>query len=216
MSDLFDAIKANSDLDSDDWQPIDYKMGKCSLEDIGRPKPQISGGRATRLARRYTTTVVQSLADIVADPKQAASDRIKAGIVLLDRGWGKPTETIKADVDSTIRIELKYSNPNFNMQPPTPTEHVVDVTPKAIESTPANSAPDIASAYQSHLDANKAAREYDNAHPKPWLDKPLSPPPAAPGAVFRPPPPAPGTAAAVEASLRAKGELPPVQPREGV
>lgn len=150
------------------------------------------------LAREYTVEAVQTLAEIARKGTDERA-RIVAATALLDRGWGKPTETIKADIDSTIRVELKYSNPAFNTVPA-----IEDVTPKAIESTPPNTAQDVAAARQSHLDANKAAREHDSKNPKPWLDKPPEPK-AAPGVVFRTPP-TPGTAAAVEASLRSKSD----------
>ena len=202
------------------WTMEEYMAGKCELDDVAKPKPPID----TPPVEPDTPARERLRRDaILAYEALGGPEYLRRNPELLDKVLVKMVgDTVENKMDMKLQIELKYTNPTFGKGwaaspaeqvtgavPPTPTEHVVDVTPKAIESTPANSAPDIASAYQSHLDANKAAREYDNAHPKPWLDKPLSPPPAAPGVVFRTPPPTPGTAAAVEASLRAKGELPP-------
>ena len=97
-------------------------------------------------------------------------------------GLDAPTNA-NLNVDTKIEVVLKYSNPAFNQQP----DLVTDVTPIEHVTAPPNTVQDIAAAHQSHLDANKAAREHDKAHPKPWLDKPPEPK-AAPGVVFRTPP----------------------------
>lgn len=116
---------------------------------------------------------------------------------------------VKLESDSRIEVVLKYSNPAFNTVPAiedvTPIE-LHDVTPIEHVTAPPNTAQDIAAARQSHLDANKAAREHDSKNPKPWLDKPPEPK-AAPGVVFRTPP-TPGTAAAVEAARKGSGKNP--------
>lgn len=93
------------------WTFEDYTARKCSLSDVGheRHDPEF----AKRVAQRHTSAAIQALADIALNAQADPSSRIKAATALLDRGWGKPTETIKADVQSTQFI-VKYSNPNFN------------------------------------------------------------------------------------------------------
>ncbi len=58
-----------------------------------------SGQRKSRteiasLARGYTETVIKMLAGLVTREDVAPPSRIAAGTVLLDRGWGKPTQSI--------------------------------------------------------------------------------------------------------------------------
>lgn len=43
------------------------------------------------LARRHGADAIATLAAIMADPEVSASPRVTAAIVLLERGWGKPT-----------------------------------------------------------------------------------------------------------------------------
>jgi hypothetical protein len=57
-----------------------------------------SGQRKSRteiasLARGYTETVLKMLAGLVTREDVAPAARIAAGIALLDRGWGKPTQS---------------------------------------------------------------------------------------------------------------------------
>ena len=46
------------------------------------------------LARGYTETVLKMLASLVTREDVAPAARIAAGTALLDRGWGKPTQSI--------------------------------------------------------------------------------------------------------------------------
>lgn len=50
------------------------------------------------LARSYTELAIQSLAGIVQNG-ESESARVSAAQVLLDRGWGKPTQPISGDED---------------------------------------------------------------------------------------------------------------------
>jgi hypothetical protein len=46
------------------------------------------------LARAYTETVIKTLAGLVTREDVSPAARIAAGQALLDRGWGKPTQSV--------------------------------------------------------------------------------------------------------------------------
>ena len=60
------------------------------------------------LARAHTDNAIAALASIMNQKKAPPSARVAAAQVLLDRGWGKPTQPISGDEDSApllVRIE---------------------------------------------------------------------------------------------------------------
>ena len=58
------------------------------------------------LARAYTDTVLKMLAGIVMREDAPAPSRIAAGVALLDRGWGKPTQPLAGDLDNPLRVRI--------------------------------------------------------------------------------------------------------------
>jgi hypothetical protein len=68
----------------------------------GRPKG-IEG-----LARVHTAEALEALVNALRSPKE----RVPAAIALLDRGWGKPTQTVEGNVE--VR--------NYVLRAPSPTE----------------------------------------------------------------------------------------------
>src|SRR5579871_2241077 len=51
------------------------------------------------MARAYTDTVLKAFAGIVAREDAPPPSRIAAGLALLDRGWGKPTQNVSVNDD---------------------------------------------------------------------------------------------------------------------
>lgn len=51
------------------------------------------------LARKHTAAALKTLSCIMSEPSAPASARVQAATALLDRGWGKPTQTIQGDED---------------------------------------------------------------------------------------------------------------------
>jgi hypothetical protein len=51
------------------------------------------------LARSHTKTVITTLSNIMRDEKIPAMSRVAAAKILLDRGWGRPSETHHIDVN---------------------------------------------------------------------------------------------------------------------
>lgn len=59
------------------------------------------------LARAHTETAVNTLVGIMNQPDSPPAARVSAASVLLDRGWGKPSQAIIGgdDDDPAVKIE---------------------------------------------------------------------------------------------------------------
>jgi hypothetical protein len=57
----------------------------------GRPRKIVE---VTEAARQRTVAAIETLEEIMLDPKATASARVSAAIALLERGWGKAPQTI--------------------------------------------------------------------------------------------------------------------------
>lgn len=84
----------------------------------GRPKKLLPDGRSlVDLAKCHTETAVNALANILMSPTAPEAARISAATALLDRGWGRPSQSMelsgKVDGDFTIsKIELVAGDGN--------------------------------------------------------------------------------------------------------
>ena len=58
----------------------------------GRPKVD---HRVVDLAREHTELAVKTLAEICGNSKAAPSSRVAAACALLDRGWGRPRQSVE-------------------------------------------------------------------------------------------------------------------------
>lgn len=67
----------------------------------GRPKII---GDIREMAREHTAVAMQALVDIVMDKKAPHSAKAVAATALMDRGWGKPTQTIQANISILDRM----------------------------------------------------------------------------------------------------------------
>lgn len=76
-----------------------FKKGK-SGNPGGRPKVV---GEVQELARAQTVAAVKTLVSVMGDKKQAASARVSAATAILDRGYGKPAQSIVGDPDNPIQ-----------------------------------------------------------------------------------------------------------------
>jgi hypothetical protein len=56
------------------------------------------------LARGHTESAISVLASIMNQKKTPPSARVAAAQVLLDRGWGKPTQPLSGDEDNPLSI----------------------------------------------------------------------------------------------------------------
>lgn len=58
------------------------------------------------LARSHTKTAISTLAGIMREPDSPAAARVAAAIALLDRGWGRPQQTMEMTVRKIAASEL--------------------------------------------------------------------------------------------------------------
>ena len=62
------------------------------------------------LARSHSRTAIKTLANIMINRKAPAAAQVTAAGMLLDRGWGKPDQTITADVSGVFLDVLRELN----------------------------------------------------------------------------------------------------------
>jgi len=63
----------------------------------GRPK---ADARVRDLAQAQTENAIAALVRVLEDKKAPAASRVSAAVALLDRGWGKPAQTIVGDSEA--------------------------------------------------------------------------------------------------------------------
>lgn len=66
------------------------------------------------IARGYTRLALSTLAGIMKGPKYPPSARVAAANSILDRAWGKPSQSVAVDgeIQVTIRKMLEEDDPN--------------------------------------------------------------------------------------------------------
>ena len=67
----------------------------------GKPKAIIE---VTQAARERTTNAIETLEEVMLNPKATQAARVSAAIAILDRGWGKAPQTM------TVRREGDYAS----------------------------------------------------------------------------------------------------------
>jgi hypothetical protein len=58
------------------------------------------------LARSFTKPALKTLAAIMRQPKAPAAARVQAAVALLDRGWGKPKQTVGGDHENPLAVRV--------------------------------------------------------------------------------------------------------------
>ena len=89
-----------------------FKTGVSGNPD-GRPKrPETIEARRVvadvkAAARDLTLDAMDTLKQVMKDPKAPPAARVGAATAILDRGWGKPTQPIEANVNWTDSMSLE-------------------------------------------------------------------------------------------------------------
>src|SRR5262249_1897615 len=91
-------------------------------------------GHIASLARSYARTAIKTLAGIMMEPNSPPMARIAAAKVLLDRGWGKCSETHNINLDGETSL-LKVVTEIVHLQETREHIDVPDQTP-TVELTP--------------------------------------------------------------------------------
>jgi len=68
----------------------------------GRPKAQ---GEIREIARKHTDAAIETLVRIMNTENASHSAQVAAASALLDRGWGRPAQTINANIDGKESAE---------------------------------------------------------------------------------------------------------------
>ncbi len=74
----------------------------------GRPKGALGkvGADVRELAQQYTGDALRVLAEIMLNQDAPHAARVSAANILLDRGYGKPTQTIAGDKTRPVVFDL--------------------------------------------------------------------------------------------------------------
>jgi len=76
-------------------------MAKWAKGESGNPGGRPKGlGDIREIARAHTATAIDTLVSVLEDAKANPSARVSAANALLDRGWGRPAQTLRATIDS--------------------------------------------------------------------------------------------------------------------
>jgi hypothetical protein len=84
------------------------------------------------LARVHTPEAIRALVAALSNPRE----RVQAASVLLDRGWGKPTQRIAGDPDETpIAVSFEWAPATAPAHTPVDTEQkpVIDAKTTTLE-----------------------------------------------------------------------------------
>ena len=58
------------------------------------------------LARSFTKPALKTLDAIMRQPKAPAAARVQTAVALLDRGWGKPKQTVGGDLENPLAVRV--------------------------------------------------------------------------------------------------------------
>ncbi len=90
-------------------------------------------GEIRDIARQHTNTALQVLVDIMGDRAAPPHARVGAATALLDRGWGRPAQTINASVeDRSLEIDEYLGCRAIELMAKI---RAVDVLPESTENT---------------------------------------------------------------------------------
>ncbi|MDM0002207.1 hypothetical protein QTI24_26620 [Variovorax sp. J22P240] len=92
-------------INENDWAFSDYTNHRCTLAEVGTPKPP-DRQFAQRLAQAHAPAAINKLVKLLDSEDGAVA--IKAAQVLLDRGFGRPDQTVHQDNTNSVIVEMPW------------------------------------------------------------------------------------------------------------
>ena len=77
--------------------PKTWKPGQSGNPGGRSPRVGPNGETVAELARAHTATAIETLVEVMSGKGNEPRDRVAAANALLDRGWGKPKESVDLD-----------------------------------------------------------------------------------------------------------------------
>lgn len=98
----------------------------------GRPKADMT---IRDLAKTYTEEAIDTLAEIMRNPKASAATRVQASCALLDRGWGKPAQHVESVTVGMSYAEFLEESLKQEAEYQTKLDNIIDITPLPSEDS---------------------------------------------------------------------------------
>jgi len=76
--------------------------------------------RASSYARGHTDRALNTLVNIMENEEAPPSARVTAAKEILDRGWGKPVQTISGDAENPLTLVTRIELVGVKPAPPPP------------------------------------------------------------------------------------------------
>jgi hypothetical protein len=75
----------------------------------GRPKgsPNKATACIREAAQQYTDQAISVLVEVMGSPEHPAAARVSAANALLDRGFGKPRQSLDVDMDAEVTASVR-------------------------------------------------------------------------------------------------------------
>lgn len=78
-----------------------FKKGQSGNPGGRSPRVGPNGETIAQLARAHTAEALSTLVEVCNGKGNEPKDRVSAANAILDRGWGKPTESVELDANVT-------------------------------------------------------------------------------------------------------------------
>ena len=108
----------------------------------GNPGGRPSGvGEIREIAREHTDEAIQTLLQVMTDLKAPPSARVGAAIAVLDRGWGRPVQSISASIENRPSVSESLEFRALDLLKQVRGEPQITHGPEEDASTPSSAAP---------------------------------------------------------------------------
>lgn len=100
------AVPAKVDRSAKRAAPMQWKPGESGNPGGKSPRVGPNGETITELCRAKTMELIERAAQIALDPSAEHKDALNAIFGLLDRGWGKPKESVDTHITAGSGVPI--------------------------------------------------------------------------------------------------------------